>query len=167
MAAILSKGRRDNGISSVRFWAITRSSAELFSARSLERIFRSFESKYILNNILQNGIDVVGASVRYAESDRVNITSVNCYWWQTNIVLDNDFADCKIFWLLLFLDKNFVLWTLIFNILRPRQNGRHFADDTYKRILSNENVRISNKIALKFIPKGTNNDIPALVQIMA
>ena len=27
-----------------------------------------------------------------------------------------------------------------FNSLRPRQNGRHFTDDTFKRIFLNENV---------------------------
>ena len=53
------------------------------------------------------------------------------------------------------------------NTLRPRQNGRHFADDTFKHIFLNENVRISIKISLKFVPKGPINNIPALVQIMA
>ena len=53
------------------------------------------------------------------------------------------------------------------NSLRPRQNGRHFADDTFKRIFVNENVRISMKISLKFVPKGPINNNPALVQIMA
>ena len=51
--------------------------------------------------------------------------------------------------------------------LRPRQNGRHFADDTFKPIFLNENIRISIKISLKFVPKGSINNIPALVQIMA
>ena len=51
------------------------------------------------------------------------------------------------------------------NTLRPRQNGRRFADDTFKRIFLNENVSI--KISLKFVPKGPINNIPALVQIMA
>ena len=51
--------------------------------------------------------------------------------------------------------------------LRLRQNGRHFADDTFKRIFLNENVRISIEISLKFVPKGPFNNIPALVQIMA
>ena len=54
-----------------------------------------------------------------------------------------------------------------FNLLRPRQNGRHFADDIYKRIFLNENVRISIKISLKFVPKGPIDNIPALDQIMA
>ena len=53
------------------------------------------------------------------------------------------------------------------NTLRPRQNGRRFADDTFKRIFLNENVRISIKILLKFVPKGQIDNIPALVQIMA
>ena len=42
----------------------------------------------------------------------------------------------------------------LFNTLRPRQSGRHFADDTFKRIFMNENVRISIHISLKFVPKG-------------
>ena len=41
------------------------------------------------------------------------------------------------------------------------------ADDTFKRISLNENVIISIKISLKFVPKGPINNIPALVQIMA
>ena len=41
--------------------------------------------------------------------------------------------------------------------LRPRQNGRRFSDDTFKRIFLNENVRISIKISLKFVPKGPIN----------
>ena len=53
------------------------------------------------------------------------------------------------------------------NTSRPRQNGRRFADDTFKRIFLNENVRISIKISLKFVPKGPINNNPALVQIMA
>ena len=53
------------------------------------------------------------------------------------------------------------------NTLRPRQNGRHFADDTLKAIFLNENIRISIKISLKFVPKVPINNIAALVQIMA
>ena len=49
------------------------------------------------------------------------------------------------------------------NTLRLRQNGRLFADDTFKHIFLNENIRIS----LKFVLKGPINNIPALVQIMA
>ena len=54
-----------------------------------------------------------------------------------------------------------------FNTLRPRQNDRNFADDTFKRIFLNENVGISIKLSLKFVPKGPINNIPALVQVMA
>ena len=53
------------------------------------------------------------------------------------------------------------------NTLRPRQNGRRFPDDIFKYIFLNENVLISLKISLKFIPKVRINNIPALVQIMA
>ena len=53
------------------------------------------------------------------------------------------------------------------NTLRPRQNGRRFANNTFKRTFLNENVRISIKISLKFVHKGPINNNPALVQIMA
>ena len=54
-----------------------------------------------------------------------------------------------------------------FSTLRPRQNGRHFADDTFKSIFLNENVSISIKVSLRFVPNGPINNIPALVQKMA
>ena len=38
------------------------------------------------------------------------------------------------------------------NTLRPRQNGRHFADVIFKCIFLNENLLISIKISLKFVP---------------
>ena len=41
------------------------------------------------------------------------------------------------------------------------------ADDTFKGIFLNENVRISIKISLRFVPKGPINNNPALVQVMA
>ena len=53
------------------------------------------------------------------------------------------------------------------NTLRLRQNGRHFADDTFKRIFANENVRILIEISLKCVSEGPINNIPTLVQIMA
>ena len=34
----------------------------------------------------------------------------------------------------------------------PGQNDRHFADDIFKRIFLNEEVGISIKISLKFVP---------------
>ena len=54
-----------------------------------------------------------------------------------------------------------------FNTLRPRQNGRHFPDNILKCFFLNENVWISIKISLKFVPKGPINNNPALIQIMA
>ena len=53
------------------------------------------------------------------------------------------------------------------NTLRPWQNGRHFTDDIFKRIFLNENIWIPIKISLKFVPKGSISNIPALVQAMA
>ena len=74
--------------------------------------------------------------------------------------------------------------TLATDTLRLEQNGFHFADNILthwsrdkmavifqttfcKCIFVNENVGISIKISLKFVPKCQINNIPALVQIMA
>ena len=55
------------------------------------------------------------------------------------------------------------LLTSKINTLRPRQNGRQFLEDNFKCIFVNENVHISIKISLKFVPKGLVNNITALV----
>ena len=65
---------------------------------------------------------------------------------------------------------NMVLWYWpeeAVNTLRPRQNGCHFADNTFKGIFLNENVGIFIKISLKFVPKGQIDNISTLVQMMA
>ena len=64
--------------------------------------------------------------------------------------------------------RGFFTSTVVIQVpLRPRQNGRHFADDIFKCIFLNENVRISIKISLKFVPKDPIDNIQSLVQIMA
>ena len=47
--------------------------------------------------------------------------------------------------------------------IEAETNGRHFAYDIFKCIFLNENVLISIKISLKFVPKGQINNIQALV----
>ena len=42
-----------------------------------------------------------------------------------------------------------------------------FADDTFKCILLNEDIWILINISVKFVPKGSIINIPALVQTMA
>ena len=70
-------------------------------------------------------------------------------------------------WTLSFMHSLILILVCWVNTLRPRQNGRHFPDDIFKCIFLNENIWISIKISLKFVPKGPINNIPALVQIMA
>ena len=53
------------------------------------------------------------------------------------------------------------------NTLRPRQNGRHFADVIFKCNFLDEDIWTLINLSLKFVPKGQINNIPALVQIMA
>ena len=92
-------------------------------------------------------------------------------WWQKMVVLSCWPLICHVnypYWFSVMSSYKVTgLIVCIINTLRPRQNGRRFADDTFKRIFLNENVRISIKISLKFVPKGQINNIPALVQIMA
>ena len=47
--------------------------------------------------------------------------------------------------------------------IEAETNGRHFPDDIFKCIFLNENILISIKISLKFVPTGQINNIPALV----
>ena len=74
-------------------------------------------------------------------------------------------------WVCIFQEICFKILSLaasyIFNPLRPRQNGLHFGDDIFKCIFSNENVWILIKISQNFVPMGSVNNIPTLVQIMA
>ena len=60
-----------------------------------------------------------------------------------------------------------VMIGFMFNTSRPRRNEQHYADDIFKRIFFNEDVWISIKISLKFVPKVPITNIPSLVQIMA
>ena len=69
-----------------------------------------------------------------------------------------------------FLKRPPALWTYTeqsqdgeINTLRPRQNGRHFADDIFKCIFLNENASIPIEVSLKFVPKSPINNTPALV----
>ena len=55
----------------------------------------------------------------------------------------------------------------LINTLRPRQDGRHFPDHIFRCIFLNENIWIAINISLSFVPKGSIDNIPALVQIMA
>ena len=47
------------------------------------------------------------------------------------------------------------------------QNGRHFADESFRWVFMNEKFCILIRISLKVIPKGPIEDNPALAQIMA
>ena len=53
------------------------------------------------------------------------------------------------------------------NTLRPGQDGRHFADDSFTCIFFNENWCILIKFSLKYVRKGPIDNNRALVQIMA
>ena len=52
---------------------------------------------------------------------------------------------------------------VIVNPSPPGQNGRHFADDSFKCISVNEKFLILIQISVKFVPKGPIDNNPALV----
>ena len=60
-----------------------------------------------------------------------------------------------------------ITYILIINTLRPRQNGCHFPGDILKCIFFNGNVGMLIKILVQFVPEGSIDNIPALVQITA
>ena len=49
----------------------------------------------------------------------------------------------------------------------PEENGRHFADDSFKHIFMNEKFCISTSMSPRFIPKGPIFNKSALDQVMA
>ena len=56
-----------------------------------------------------------------------------------------------------------ICFPFIFNTVSPRQMaGHHFADDTFKRILLNENVKTLLKTSLNCVTRGPINNIPCL-----
>ena len=54
-----------------------------------------------------------------------------------------------------------------FNSSPPGQNGRHFADNIFTCIFTNEKFCILITISLKFVPKGLIDNMLALVQVIA
>ena len=100
-----------------------------------------------------------------------NQTSARCYQQANSLEKEKRLRVCDVcvYLCMVWLVQSPLLQAcaVVINSLRPRQNGRLSADDTFKRIFLNENIRISTKNSLKFLPKGLINNIPALVLIMA
>ena len=76
----------------------------------------------------------------------------------------NDGSEWRVIWPII-MQLYYIYWYVY--TLRPKQNGRHFADHIFKCIFLNENTWIPIKISLKFVHKCPINNIPTLVQIMA
>ena len=101
-------------------------------------------------------------------SERYNITDFIHIWISNTIISKTDVRE-TMGWV------SSVVWARLcnrynaayVNATRSRQNGRHFPDDNLKCIFLSENVWISIKISLKFVPRGPINNVPKLVQIMA
>ena len=57
--------------------------------------------------------------------------------------------------------------SILINILRLRQNGRHFADEIFKCIFWNKTLWNWNDISMKCVPQGIIYNRSSLIQIMA
>ena len=113
---------------------------------------------YSGSNIHDFFLIIVFITIIYGRTDCKSAASVLVMVWiQTRWQVINWTNADKVIW-------NRPQW---FNSLRPRQNRRHFADDVFKYNFLNENVWVAINISLKFVPKGSINNIPVLVQIMA
>ena len=55
----------------------------------------------------------------------------------------------------------------LINTFTPRQNGRHFTDNTFKCIFLKENIRILMEISPNFVGNVPINNISSLAYIMA
>ena len=82
--------------------------------------------------------------------------------WYLYTELVPNFFSCLILPLTILL-LTITIILIFFNTLRPRQKGRHFADDIFKCIFVNENIWNPTEISLKFIPRDQINNILALV----
>ena len=76
-------------------------------------------------------------------------TSLNLILWKIGTCLSN------------------IIDAVVFNTLRPRQDGHHFPEDILRYIFLNKNVWILLAISLKCVWEVRINNIPSLVQIMA
>ena len=131
----------------------------------LNRLFsrRSKKTSNLRVTGLYEGNSLVTGEFSAQRASNANNISI---WWRHHIP---PIYGCDVMWC------QVLRWTcrLVYplmsstNTLRPRQNVRHFADNTFKRIFLSENVDISIKISLKFVPKGPISNIQPLVQIMA
>ena len=86
-------------------------------------------------------------------------------WYMVGGVIDNTLIIVPLS--TLFVQYSINSYILTVNTLRSRQNGFRFPDDIFKCIFWNENIGISIKISLKFVPNGLINNRPSLVQVMA
>ena len=69
------------------------------------------------------------------------VLSANAYEWRVGPFLAGyPRILCRILIIYDLCPISMLVWLIPFNTLRPRQNGRHFSDDTFKRIFLNENV---------------------------
>ena len=160
----------DNGLSPGRRQAIIWTNAEILLIRTIGTNFseilgeiHSFSfKKCIWKCRLRKGVFLVSASMSKWLTTRLAETNVQMWkqMWERNVR--------HVWWI--YFHISVVIGAIergLHNTLRPTQYGRRFADDTFKHIFLNENVRILIKISLKFVPKGTINNSQALVQIMA
>ena len=97
----------------------------------------------------------------YTKQIHREVTGMTCWW--INMACVKRYVFILEFMAYLYC----LMYSTIVNTLRPRQDGRHFADDIFTCIFDNENCCFYIKFSLKYVRKGPIDNNPALVQIMA
>ena len=152
------ENQRKHQSSAWRHQAITWTSVDLPQNKIL---WHSFQAP-----VLSNQISLIHGSMSWCQY-YVASKLLPCQWYFGPVITYGEPVPPKSIWTHWPLrDGEVVLQVYVsnwLNTLRPRQNGRHFADDIFKCIFLNENAIISTKISLNFVPKSPINNIPALV----
>ena len=116
---------------------------------------------FCINHIKLRNFVVITIECSIATVDRGSIMT-RIYRWSMMVYssLQAEFMVTKY-------DGHIHRYDIMFNTLRPRQDGRHFPHDIFICILLNECEWHLIKISLKFVPYVPINNIPALIQLMA
>ena len=88
------------------------------------------------------------------------------FYLQTMVLLLINLTQCMILVQYYWYDNVCMKPSNTVEILKPRQNGSHFADDSFKCIFLNDNFQVSNKVWLQCVLEGLIDCKSTLFQIM-
>ena len=168
LTPVLNFFRKTSNIFAFYIISQTRDRAGSWNYTLQKTVFRfSVDSRYVHSQwetLLQSSTvsHWLGANLKsalYGLRGCCNLSNEDISSHGVDLVLENSAFNIR---------RSMSCWKYSNIALRPRQNGRHFADDIFKCIFLNEYVWFPIKILLKFVPKRLISNIPALFQkIMA